>query len=105
MSELPVREEIVALASPCCPKCGKRLAQLPGTEDSEVLEIEVKAYRRRIRRRRYRPVCQCAVLAGIVAAPAPGRLIERGKWCVSVWVETQLDKFLYSRASCRWIGE
>ncbi|EQD44975.1 hypothetical protein B1B_13272, partial [mine drainage metagenome] len=52
MSELPVREEIVALALPCCPKCGKGLREFPGTEDSEVLEIEVKAYRRRIRRRR-----------------------------------------------------
>ncbi len=84
LSELPVREEIVAL----------RLAVLP------------KAYRRRIRRRRYRPTCECAqVLPGIVAAPAPGRLIERGKWGVSLWVEALLDKFLYGRASERWIGQ
>ena len=31
------------------------LSIFPGTEDSEVLEIEVQAYRRVIRRRRYRP--------------------------------------------------
>ncbi|MHB1542010.1 MAG: IS66 family transposase [Steroidobacteraceae bacterium] len=105
LSELPVREEIVALALPCCPKCGKRLTEFPGTEDSEVLEIEVKAYRRRIRRRRYRPTCGCAVLPGIVAAPAPARLIERGKWGVSLWVEALLDKFLYGRASGRWIEQ
>ncbi len=104
-SELAVREEIVALASPHCPKCGKRLREFPGTEDSEVLEIEVKAYRRRIHRRRYRPSCECAVLPGIVAAPAPGRLIERGKWGVSLWVEALLEKFLYGHASGRWIEQ
>jgi transposase len=38
-----------------------------------------------------------------VAAPAPARLIERGKWGISVWVEALLDKFLYTRASFRWL--
>jgi transposase len=104
-SNLPIHEEVVAIASPCCPKCGKGLAEFPGTEDSEVLEIEVKAYRRLIRRRRYRPTCGCAALPGIVAAPAPARLIERGKWGISVWVEALLDKFLYGRASFRWMQQ
>ena len=104
-SGLPVREEIVAIASPCCPQCGKALAVFPGTEDSEVLEIQVKAYRRVIRRRRYRPTCECAALPGIVAAPPPPRLIERGKWGITVWVEALLDKFLYGRASFRWIEQ
>ena len=105
LSELPVCEEIVALTSPCRPKCGKRLTKFPGTEDSEVLEIEVKAYRRRIHRRRYRPSCRCAVLPGIVAAPAPGRLIERGKWGVSLWVQALWEKFLYGHSSGRWIEQ
>lgn len=104
-SNLPIHEEVVPIASACCPKCGKALAQFPGTEDSEVLEIEVKAYRRLIRRRRYRATCGCAVLPGIVAAPAPARLIERGKWGISVWVEALLDKFLYGRASFRWMQQ
>jgi transposase len=104
-SDLPIHEEFVAIASPCCPKCGKGLAVFPGTEDSEVLEIEVKAYRRVIRRRRYRPTCECAALPGIVAAPAPARLIERGKCGITVWVEALLDKFLYGRASFRWIEQ
>ena len=105
LSELPVREEIVAHPSPCCPKCGKRLTEFPGTEDSEVLEIAVSAYRRRIHRRRYRPSCRCGALPGIVAAPAPARLIERGKWGVSLWVQALLEKFLYGHASGRWIEQ
>jgi len=42
------------------------LGIFPGTEDSEVLEIEVPAYRRVIRRRRYRPRCGCGCVPGIV---------------------------------------
>ena len=100
---LPIHEEILPLASANCPACGEALEDFPGTEDSEVLEIEVKAYRRVIRRRRYRPACRCGKLAGIVTAAAPGRLIERGKFGISVWVDALLDKFLYGRASTRWI--
>jgi len=100
---LPIHEEILPLASANCPACGEALEDFPGTEDSEVLEIEVQAYRRVIRRRRYRPVCRCGQLPGIVTAPAPARLIERGKFGISVWVDALLDKFLYGRASTRWI--
>ncbi|MGH6826624.1 IS66 family transposase [Methyloceanibacter sp.] len=104
-SGLPIREEIVEITSPCCPKCGKGLTVFPGTDDSEVLEIEVRAYRRVIRRQRYRPTCACGQLPGIVTAPAPTRLIERGKLGISVWTDALLDKFLYGRASTRWIQQ
>jgi transposase len=100
---LPIHDEILPMPSPNCPACGEALEDFPGTEDCEVLEIEVKAYRRVIRRRRYRAVCCCGKLAGIVTAAAPGRLIERGKFGISVWVDALLDKFLYGRASTRWI--
>jgi len=63
----------------------------------------MKAYRRVIRRRRYRPVLQLRTAACIVTAAAPARLIERGKFGISVWVEALLDKFLYGRASTRWL--
>ena len=100
---LAIHDEILSMPSPNCPACGEALQDFPGTEDSEVLEIEVKAYRRVIRRRRYRPVCSCGELSGIVTAPAPARLIERGKFGISVWVDALLDKFLYGRASTRWL--
>ena len=38
-----------------CPQCGQPFTSFPGTADSELLEIEVRAYRRCYRRRRYRP--------------------------------------------------
>jgi transposase len=104
LRELPIRKEIVPMPCVRCPHCGEGLEDFPGTEDSEVLEIEVQAYRRQIRRKRYRPTCGCEPLAGIVSAPPPARLIERGKLGISVWVEVLLDKFLYGRASHRWMS-
>ena len=52
-TNLPERGEIIALDSPLCPSCGLGLKPFPGTQDSEVVEIEVQAYRRVIRRQRY----------------------------------------------------
>ena len=105
LAHLPQRIETVGLDSPQCPACGEALNEFPGTEDSEVLEIEVKAYRRLIRRRRYRPACHCGCVPGIVSAPAPYRLIERGKFGVSVWAAVLLDKYLYGRPSHRLLQD
>lgn len=105
LAHLPERVEVVRIEAPQCPQCGLPLNDFPGTEDSEVLEIQVQAYRRVIRRRRYRPICDCGCVPGIVAAPAPPRLIERGKFGVSVWASVLLDKFLYGRPSHRLLQD
>ena len=59
LPELPAQIEVVELDEPQCPACGAPLAAFPGTDDSEVVEIEVRAYRRISRRHRYRPTCRC----------------------------------------------
>ena len=102
---LPERVEVVALDDPHCQNCGRALQDFPGTEDCEVIEIEVQAYRRVIRRRRYRPLCNCGCAPGIVTAPPPSRLIERGKFGISVWVSVLLDKYLYGRPSHRLLQD
>ena len=102
---LPEHSEFVGMNAPQCPNCGLALSILPGTEDSEVLEIKVQAYRRVIRRRRYRPLCNCGCVACIVSAPPPPRLIERGKLSISVWTSVLLDKFLYGRPSHRLLQD
>jgi transposase len=104
-AHLPARVEDIEIDMPQCPTCGLGFADFPGTEDSEVLEIEVKAYRRVIRRRRYRKTCQCDGVAGIVAAPPTARLIARGKYGISVWVHLLLSKFLYGQPSHRLLQD
>jgi transposase len=77
----------------------------PGTEDSETIEIHVRAHRRVIRRKRYRPTCQCPGNPGIVTAPSPPKLIPKGRYGISVWVQVLLDKFLFFRPSQRLIAD
>jgi len=84
-----------------CPRCGLPVEEFPGTEDSEQLEIEVKAYRRRIRRKRYHPTCQCPELPGILTAPGPSKLIPKSTLGISVWVTILLEKYLYQRPVAR----
>jgi transposase len=105
-SHLPVTEEVLDLSPEqrCCSCCGWPFEPFPGTEDSEVLEVEVKAYRRVIRRRRYRPTCGCGRHPGIVTAPVAGKVIPKSILGVSIWVEALLDKFLFYRPTYRLLA-
>jgi transposase len=105
-SHLPAVQEVLDLPAEqrVCPCCGLPLEPFPGTEDSEILEVEVKAYRRLIRRRRYRPTCSCEAHPGIVTAPPAPRVIPKSVLGVSVWVEVLLDKFLYYRPTHRLLA-
>jgi len=100
---LPVVEEVYELSAEQrhCPRCGAAVVEFPGTEDSETLEIEVQAHRRRIRRRRYRPTCRCGKLPGIITAPGPSRLVAKSRLGTSVWTELLVEKYLYQRPIAR----
>jgi transposase len=91
-SHLPAVEEFVPLPmdSLVCPHCGKAAAMMSETEESEVLEIDVRAHRRRIRRRRYRAACDCD----------PARRTR-----VSIWVLVLLDKYASYRPTERLLGQ
>jgi transposase len=106
-SHLPtVPEDHVLPAEQCfCPQCGQLLADFPGTEDSVILEVDVRAHRRVIRRRRYRPACSCAAHPGIVTAPPAPRLIPKSILGVSIWVAVLLDKYLFYRPTYRLLAD
>jgi len=106
-SALPLVEETIELpAERClCSACGLPFETFPGTEDSEVLEINVNAYRRVIKRRRYRPVCGCGAHQGIITAPVAPRVIPKNNLGVSVLVEILLDKFCFYRPTYRLLSD
>ena len=106
-SHLPVVEQSVELSAEeqICPKCGKPREEMTETEDSEVVEIDVRAYRRRIRRKRYRCTCDCAGVACTITAPAVPKLICKGRYGISVWVHVLLSKFASHRATGNLIDE
>lgn len=104
-SRLPVVEEIRELPEDhrLCPRCGA-VATPSDTEDSELIEIDVRPYRRRIRRRRYQRSCCCPDVPRTLAAPPAPKLIPKGRLGVSIWVEILLDKFVGHRPTERLLA-
>jgi transposase len=104
-SHLPAREEFWELLpeQAVCPRCGQPWLPRGDTEDSEQIEIEVQAYRRVIHRRRYQRTCTCDG-PNTLTAPSPPKLIPKGRYGISVWVEILLDKYLSYRPTERGLA-
>jgi len=106
-SHLPVlsEERVLSAEEARCSCCGKPFAPGGYEEDSEMIEIEVKAYRRRIHRRRYLRTCSCPDTAAVVAAPIVPRVLPHSPFGVSVWVQILLDKYNYARATHKQLDD
>jgi transposase len=105
--KLEAVEEFTELAKDqqCCFRCRLPLEPISGTQDSELVEVEVRAYRRIIRRRRYQRTCNCAGLPQIITAPPVPKLIQKGSLGISFWVVILLGKFLFQRPLSRILTE
>jgi transposase len=106
-SHLPavVEDHEIPGAQCCCRRCGRPFAPVSGTEDSTILEVEVQAHRRVIRRHRYRPTCDCGVHPGVVTAPPAPRVIPKSILGVSLLVEVLVDKYLSYRPTYRLLAD
>jgi len=109
-SDLPIVEETVSLLEQdaICPCCGLSYETLAGTEDSEILEvINVKPYRRVIRRKQYKRCCTCPQNpdAGFLTPPPSERLIPKSKLGISIWAHLLLKKFEYQQPIHRTLAE
>jgi len=98
-SRLPAVEEFVELLEDQqhCQTCGLPRRPRTDTEDSEQIEIDVRAHRRVIRRRRNEATCDCPNQPGTLTAPAPPKLIPKSRFGISVWVHLLLEKFYLHR--------
>lgn len=105
-SHLPAKEEYrdIPESERRCPNCGLPFKLFPETEDSELIEIDVRAYRRVIKRKRYKPTCTCGASPGIVTALPLPKLIPKGIYGTSVWVTVLLDKFYSMRPTYRLLS-
>jgi transposase len=94
---LNLREEIthhhLSQEERTCPICHKIRPEIGLTEESEEIEWEVCLKRRRHVRHCYGPSCDCANGRGIRTASKPAKLIPKGLFAVSFWVEVLLKKF------------
>ena len=94
---LETTEEIFDLseAQKKCPCCALPFDPFPESSDSEIIEVEVKAHRRIIKRKRYKKTCACPGTPNITTAPAAPKVIPRGKFGVSFWTYVLLQKFYF----------
>ena len=77
-----------------CGRCGQPYAP-NSAEESTLVEIEVKAYKRVIRRPRWRRTCACASSPMEVSAPPVPRLFPRTLYGTSFWA-----RFLFEHCAC-----
>jgi transposase len=99
-SHLPSVEETHELPKEerACPCCGLLYEELATTEDSTIVElINVKAYTRLIRRKKYKRNCQCTGIPQMLDAPAAPRPFPKGKLGVSIWAYLLLQKYHYQQ--------
>ena len=102
-----VEEHQPPAAARVCGGCGKPYVAV-GAERSALLEIEVQAHRRVIRRGRWRRTCGCAAAPVEVTAPPVPRLFANTPYGTSVW-----SRVLYERYAClrpvhrisAWLGD
>ena len=77
-----------------CSCCGRRYVAT-GAEQSTLVEIEIRAHKRVIRRPRWRRTCDCASSPVEVSAPPLPRLFANTPYGTSVW-----SRFLFERYAC-----
>ena len=108
--DLPVMHEKIPLPDDqtCCPCCGlSRIPRPALDETSDIIEVEVQAYTRRIHRPAYvrNPGCHCPDVPMVITAPPPPRLIPCSPYGVSFWVDVLLSKFQYSQPTHRHLQD
>ena len=106
-NKLEIIEETIELPEDekFCKICGLPFASFPGTEDSDDIVVNVKAYKRRRKRKRYKKTCDCPETPGIIIAPLPPKLIKKGILDTTVWVRIILDKYHLYRPTNRLLKE
>ena len=77
-----------------CARCGQPYAP-NGAEESSLIEIEVQAHKRVIRRPRWRRTCECASSPMKVSAPPVPRLFATTPYGTSFWA-----RFLFEHCAC-----
>lgn len=104
-SHLPEKVEVIDLPpdDKQCKACGLEKVPMTCTENSEQIEIHVKAHRRVIKRRKYRSGCQCPETPRITTAPLPAKLIPKSPYGASVWAQALIEKYLFQRPVHKFI--
>jgi transposase len=99
--DLPLDDEqTFDIPESCCSECGEQWQEV--TERGfEQVEISVRAYRRKIRRKKYGHYCKKKGRWIGKTAPAPNPLFPHSTYGISVWVFLLVGKFVLHMAANR----
>jgi transposase len=75
------------------------------SEESNVIEIEVEAHMRRIKRKKYLRTCQCSSQPIILTAPQVSKVLSKSHLGNSIWVHCLVQKFWHGQPLYRVIQE
>jgi transposase len=92
-SRLETEEEFIEIENCYCSVCCKPFRILDETEDSEVAEVNVRAYRRIYRRRKAVSQCMCKGRR-IITAPVAPKLYPKTQIGNSLWIYLIVWKYL-----------
>ncbi|OFZ44160.1 MAG: hypothetical protein A2485_07600 [Bdellovibrionales bacterium RIFOXYC12_FULL_39_17] len=103
--DLRTIDEVVNLPEdPICSKCGK--AYMPDeSKEAEIIEVEVRAYTRKIVRICMKKGCSCEGVPDTICAPMPPKLIQKSPYGISIWEAILLSKFNYSQPTNRLLNQ
>jgi transposase len=101
---LPVIPEVISLSELTCGTCGLDYSLLSSYEESDIIEIEVAAHIRKIKRQKCVKNCTCTS-GKIITAAIPPKLIPRSPYGNSIWEEMLLSKFLYAQPVNRTLND
>jgi transposase len=105
-NQLPEREETYDKTGPLvCETCGKPFRELNKTDNSELVEIEVKGYKRKIKRKKYAQSCKCKIDKGIITVPGPVKLFPQTRYGISIWIYILIRKYRFQIPVARVLKE
>ena len=105
--DLPITNETSDFPeAPVCPKCGTPyISKEEGDGTTEIIEVEVKAHKRIIKRCCAEQGCSCQGVPKTVSAPKAAKIVPRSQYGISVWIAVLLNKFLYCQPTNRLLNQ
>ena len=99
-----IEEPVNFPKTPTCPNCGEAYIA-DENKEAEIIEVEVKAYKRKIIRSCMKKGCSCKGVPKTVTVPMPPTLIPKSPYGISVWEAVLLNKFHYCQPTNRLVNQ
>jgi len=103
--DLPEQEEDANFSQdPICPNCSKPYVP-DESKEAEIIEVEVKAYTRKIIRQCMKKDCSCKGVPTTITAPMPPKVIPKSPYGISIMEAVLLSKFHYCQPTNRLLNQ